>query len=58
VSIGISTTVKNAFDDALFRTRAALAQQGFGVLTEIDVTPAFKDKLPRIQPPPPLHCSN
>ncbi len=34
-----------AFDDVDRRTRAALAGQGFGVLTEIDVRTTMKNKL-------------
>ncbi len=33
------------FDDAAARTREALAQQGFGVLTEIDVTARVRRQL-------------
>ncbi|OBF59615.1 ABC transporter [Mycobacterium sp. 852002-53434_SCH5985345] len=37
MSAGLSTRVAARFDDAAARTRGALAQHGFGVLTEIDV---------------------
>ena len=33
----LSTTVNRPFDETLAATREALAAQGFGVLTEIDV---------------------
>lgn len=42
---GISTTVPLPFDQALARTREALATEGFGVLTEIDVTGTLRKKL-------------
>ena len=33
------------FEETVERTRAALAEQGFGILTEIDVTATLKNKL-------------
>jgi uncharacterized protein (DUF302 family) len=33
------------YDDAVARTRELLSDEGFGVLTEIDVTDTFKKKL-------------
>jgi len=42
---GISTTVALPFDQALARTREALTSEGFGVLTEIDVTATLRKKL-------------
>jgi uncharacterized protein (DUF302 family) len=42
---GIATTLNTDFADAVDRTRTALATQGFGVLTEIDVAATMKTKL-------------
>ena len=40
-----SITVTAGWDETVARTRDALAQQGFGVLTEIDVKATFTKKL-------------
>jgi uncharacterized protein (DUF302 family) len=42
---GIATTVDMPYERALVRTRAELAREGFGVLTEIDVAATLKKKL-------------
>lgn len=42
---GISTIVRLPFEHALGLTREALAAEGFGILTEIDVAGTLKKKL-------------
>ncbi|AXO23663.1 DUF302 domain-containing protein [Mycobacterium avium] len=42
---GLSATLHTSFDDAVERTTKALAEQGFGVLTTIDVKATLKQKL-------------
>jgi len=42
---GFAVTVPVPFTEALRRTRDALAGEGFGVLTEIDVAATMKNKL-------------
>jgi uncharacterized protein (DUF302 family) len=41
----LSTTLHTTFSDAVEQTRKALADQGFGVLTEIDMKATLKAKL-------------
>ena len=45
MSYGTSTTLHVPFAEAVTRVRAALKEQGFGVLTEIDVTATLQAKL-------------
>jgi uncharacterized protein (DUF302 family) len=42
---GLRTTVALPYDDAVTAVREALTQEGFGVLTEIDVRATLKKKL-------------
>jgi len=42
---GISTTVSLPYEEAVERTREALAEEGFGILTEIDVAATLKKKI-------------
>lgn len=42
---GIGKSVPLPYEEAVVRTRAALQQEGFGVLTEIDVKATLKKKL-------------
>jgi uncharacterized protein (DUF302 family) len=44
-SYGFGTTVAAPYDQTVERTKAALKEQGFGVLTEIDVKKTLKEKL-------------
>ena len=45
MNIAIATPLNTSFEDAVARTREALAEQGFGVLTEIDMKATLKAKL-------------
>ena len=45
MSYTFSKTVDDSFDDAVERVTARLAEEGFGVLTTIDVSSTLKNKL-------------
>ncbi len=42
---GITTTVNLPYEDTVEKVRGALKEEGFGVLTEIDVKKTLKEKL-------------
>lgn len=42
---GFGTTLDLSFDEAITKTEAALKEQGFGVLTRIDVKETLKQKI-------------
>ncbi|HMM86032.1 DUF302 domain-containing protein [Azohydromonas sp.] len=48
---GFGKTVAMSFDDAVARVTSALAAEGFGILTEIDVAATMKKKLDHDMPP-------
>lgn len=48
---GISVTVGGALADVESAVRSGLAEEGFGILTEIDVAATLKDKLGVERPP-------
>jgi uncharacterized protein (DUF302 family) len=45
VSYALSTTLTTPYDETVEAVRAALGEQGFGVLTEIDIKATLKKKL-------------
>ena len=45
MSYYFARTIEAPFEDAVSRTKAALAEEGFGVLTEIDVAQTLKSKI-------------
>ena len=40
-----SKTVSDSFDEAIARVTAGLKEEGFGIMTEIDVTKTLKEKI-------------
>ena len=44
MDLALSTTLQTTFEDAIERTRTALAEQGFGILTDIDMQATLKAK--------------
>ena len=44
-SLGFEVALMQPFEKALARTRDALKAEGFGVLTEVDLKAAFKEKI-------------
>jgi len=51
MSYALTTTVRHPFADTLTATRASLTDQGFGILTEIDIQATLKAKLDVDVPP-------
>lgn len=45
VSYHFSITVPGEFEDVVVRTRAALAEEGFGILSEIDLAATLQEKM-------------
>lgn len=45
MSYYFSRTIQGGFDDVVGRTREALKEEGFGVITEIDVQATLKSKI-------------
>ena len=46
-ALGFNVELPLSFEDAVTRVREALKREGFGVLTEIDMRAAFREKLGR-----------
>ena len=51
MSYALSTTVSTSYDETVAAVREALQEQGFGVLTEIDLQATLKKKLDVDVPP-------
>lgn len=50
-NLGFDVELPLAFNDAVGRVKEALKQEGFGILTEIDLRATFREKLGREFPP-------
>lgn len=50
-AFGFGKTVELVFDDAIDKVTSALAAEGFGVLSDIDVAATMKKKLDEDMPP-------
>ncbi|MCB0919178.1 MAG: DUF302 domain-containing protein [Actinobacteria bacterium] len=50
-SLGSAITLESDFDTTLTQVTDALAEQGFGIITEIDVQATMKNKLDVDRPP-------
>jgi uncharacterized protein (DUF302 family) len=44
-SLGLEVSLSDSYEEVVARTREALKAEGFGVLTEVDLRQAFRDKL-------------
>lgn len=51
LAYGITVEVRLSYEDAIAATRTALKEEGFGVLTEIDVKKTLKEKVGADLPP-------
>lgn len=51
MTYALSTTVNGRYDETVEATRRALADQGFGVLTEIDLSGTLREKMGAEIPP-------
>lgn len=50
-NFGFGKTVEQSFEDAIETVKAELQKEGFGVLSEIDVSAKMKEKLDKDMPP-------
>lgn len=43
------TTVESSFDETVIKTKASLKEQGFGIITEIEMDKTLKEKLDNVE---------